>query len=72
MVRNGVEASRGSFGRYDCIVIITDHRAFDYDAMVAEADLIVDTRNAIRTRAPHVFRLGAPRPEAHGESVAIT
>jgi UDP-N-acetyl-D-glucosamine dehydrogenase len=67
-----VEASRGSFGRYDCIVIITDHKAFDYDAMVAEADLIVDTRNAIRRRAPHVFRLGAPRPEAHGEGVAIT
>jgi UDP-N-acetyl-D-glucosamine dehydrogenase len=59
---------RGSFGQYDCIVILTDHRSFDYDAMVAEASLIVDTRNAIRTRAPHVFKLGAPRPE---ESVAL-
>ena len=25
------------------------------------ADLVVDTRNAIKRRAPHVFRLGAPR-----------
>jgi UDP-N-acetyl-D-glucosamine dehydrogenase len=66
-----VEASRGSFGQYDCIVIITDHKTFDYEAMVAEADLIVDTRNAIRQGAPHVFKLGAPRPEAHGESVAV-
>jgi UDP-N-acetyl-D-glucosamine dehydrogenase len=66
-----VEAGRGSFGRYDCIVIATDHKAFDYDAMVAEADLIVDTRNAIRKPAPNVFRLGTPRPEAHGESVAL-
>jgi UDP-N-acetyl-D-glucosamine dehydrogenase len=66
----GVEAGRGTFGRYDCIVIITDHKAFDYEAMVAEADLIVDTRNAIRKPAPHVFRLGAARPETHGERVA--
>jgi len=66
----GVEAGRGTFGRYDCIVIVTDHKTFDYDAMVAEADLIVDTRNAIRKPAPHVFRLGAPRPETHGERVA--
>ena len=53
------------------MVIVTDHKAFDYDAMVGEADLIVDTRNAIKKPHPHVFRLGAPRPEAAGEKVAI-
>jgi hypothetical protein len=31
--------------------------------MVAEADLIVDTRNAIKLSASNVFKLGAPRPE---------
>jgi UDP-N-acetyl-D-glucosamine dehydrogenase len=56
--------SRGSYGDYDCIVIITDHKTCDYTAMVAEADLIVDTRNAIKLAAPNVFKLGAPRPEA--------
>jgi UDP-N-acetyl-D-glucosamine dehydrogenase len=66
-----VEAGRGSFGQYDCLVIVTDHKSFDYDAMVAEADLIVDTRNAIKKPAPHVFKLGAPRPEGQGASVAI-
>ena len=66
-----VEVGRGSFGQYDCIVIVTDHKSFDYDAMVAEADLIVDTRNAIKKPEPHVFKLGAPRPEAQGENVAI-
>jgi UDP-N-acetyl-D-glucosamine dehydrogenase len=55
--------ARGQFGAYDCIVIVTDHTAFDYAAMVAEADLIVDTRNAIKLAAPNVFKLGAPRPE---------
>ncbi len=63
-----VTAARGSFGQYDCIVIITDHKSFDYPAMVAEASLIVDTRNAIKKPAAHVFKLGAPRPE---ESVAL-
>jgi UDP-N-acetyl-D-glucosamine dehydrogenase len=46
----------------DCVAILTDHRAFDYDALVATAPLIVDTRNAIKERHPHVFKLGAPQP----------
>ena len=32
----------------DCIVIVTDHAAFDYKALVAQAALIVDTRNALK------------------------
>jgi UDP-N-acetyl-D-glucosamine dehydrogenase len=32
----------------DCIVIITDHRAFDYASVAAKARLIVDTRNALK------------------------
>ena len=68
---NAVEAKRGSFAAYDCVVIITDHKTFDYDAMVAEADLVVDTRNAIRKPAPNVFKLGAARPDRLGESVGI-
>ncbi len=66
-----VELTRGSMSQYDCIVIVTDHKAFDYEAMAAEADLIVDTRNAIKAPHPNVFRLGAPRPEAAAEKVAI-
>ena len=64
-----VNAGRGSFGQYDCVVVITDHKTFDYEAMVAESDLIVDTRNAIKKPARNVFKLGAPRPE--GETVAL-
>jgi UDP-N-acetyl-D-glucosamine dehydrogenase len=44
----------------DCVVIITDHRTFDYGAIVANASLVVDTRNAIKTPHPHVLKLGAP------------
>ena len=32
----------------DCVVIITDHAAFDYQALVRDAALIVDTRNALK------------------------
>ena len=45
----------------DCVAILTDHRAFDYDMVLRSARLIVDTRNAIAGRHPHVFKLGAPR-----------
>jgi UDP-N-acetyl-D-glucosamine dehydrogenase len=67
-----VDLTRGVIGQYDCIVIVTDHRAFDYDAIVAEADLIVDTRNAIKQPHQHVFKLGAPRPEGQGAKIALT
>jgi UDP-N-acetyl-D-glucosamine dehydrogenase len=32
----------------DCVVIITDHSTFDYGALVERAELIVDTRNALK------------------------
>src|SRR5688572_10736099 len=35
-----VEIKRGLYRQYDCVVIVTDHKNFDYDTMVAEADLI--------------------------------
>jgi UDP-N-acetyl-D-glucosamine dehydrogenase len=54
-----VPADRSSFAAADCVAILTDHRAFDYRAMIDAAPLIVDTRNAIKQRYPHVFRIGA-------------
>jgi UDP-N-acetyl-D-glucosamine dehydrogenase len=44
----------------DCVVVLTDHRMFDYEAIVRHAKLVVDSRNAIKSAAPHVFKLGAP------------
>jgi UDP-N-acetyl-D-glucosamine dehydrogenase len=32
----------------DCVVIVTDHKSFDYPALVQSAKLIVDTRNALK------------------------
>jgi UDP-N-acetyl-D-glucosamine dehydrogenase len=61
-----VPPNRATFGATDCIVILTDHRTFDYQTMIDAAPLIVDTRNAIKQRHPHVFRIGASN--AHCEA----
>jgi UDP-N-acetyl-D-glucosamine dehydrogenase len=58
-----VPITRANLAAVDCVAVLTDHRSFDYDAMVAEARLIVDTRNAIKRILPHVFRLGAKHAE---------
>ena len=42
----------------DCVVILTDHRAFDYADVVGRARLVVDSRNAVKGRHAHVFKLG--------------
>lgn len=42
----------------DCVVIVTDHSAFDYKALVQDAALIMDTRNALKGLvSPKIFRL---------------
>jgi UDP-N-acetyl-D-glucosamine dehydrogenase len=42
----------------DCVVIVTDHSAFDYSAILDRAKLIVDTRNALKNHpSPKVVRL---------------
>src|SRR5579863_7723468 len=42
----------------DCVVIVTDHSAFDYKALVDAANLIVDTRNALKGfKSDNIVRL---------------
>ena len=38
----------GALEAADCVVIVTDHAAFDYKDLVKKAKLIVDTRNALK------------------------
>jgi UDP-N-acetyl-D-glucosamine dehydrogenase len=44
MKRSEVE----NLGEYDCVLIVTDHSDYDYERIVREAQLVVDTRNATR------------------------
>jgi UDP-N-acetyl-D-glucosamine dehydrogenase len=42
-----IEWSEAAIRSYDCVLIATNHRAFDLGMLMSCADLIVDTRNAI-------------------------
>ncbi len=44
-------------GDFDCVVIATDHSAYNYSQIVSQSKLIVDTRNATQgLAAPNVVR----------------
>jgi UDP-N-acetyl-D-glucosamine dehydrogenase len=43
-----VELSPERLATYDCVLIATDHSSYDYDAIVRNSKLVVDTRNATR------------------------
>jgi len=37
-----------NLAQYDCVLIVTDHSDYDYERIVQESQLVVDTRNATR------------------------
>ncbi len=46
-----------NLGQYDCVLIVTDHSTYDYARIVREAQLVVDTRNALKgIDSPKIFR----------------
>jgi UDP-N-acetyl-D-glucosamine dehydrogenase len=46
-----------NLGQYDCVLIVTDHSDYDYQRIVKESQLVVDTRNATKgIRAQNVVR----------------
>ncbi|MGH7490616.1 MAG: UDP binding domain-containing protein, partial [bacterium] len=48
MVLKAVELTPTRLQATDAVMILTDHRAFDYSTVAQHASLIVDTRNAMR------------------------
>jgi UDP-N-acetyl-D-glucosamine dehydrogenase len=41
--------------QYDCVMIVTDHSAYDYQRIVKESQLVIDTRNATKgITAPNI------------------
>jgi len=45
---NMTNTSLENLGRYDAVVIVTDHSSYNYKAIVAESQLVIDTRNATK------------------------
>ena len=43
-----VELTPAALGSYDCVLIATDHTAYDYDMIVSSSKIVIDTRNATR------------------------
>jgi len=67
--RSGVDLTPDELHRADAVVIVTNHRAIDYQMLMDHATVIVDSRNAmsrtIKTRA-RVVSLANPRSAAAG------
>ena len=65
-VRESVALSAAELSRSDAVVIVTDHKSIDYQMLMDNTSLIIDSRNAMRkttqTRA-RVVAISSPRPE---------
>src|SRR5579864_260038 len=50
-------ADLNNLAQYDCVVIVTDHSDYDYQRIVQDSQLVVDTRNATRDiHSPKIVR----------------
>ncbi len=43
-----LELNKNNLGRFDCVVIVTDHSSFDYGFILKHSRLIFDTRNSYK------------------------
>jgi UDP-N-acetyl-D-glucosamine dehydrogenase len=46
--KSSVTLTQETLNQYDCVVIATDHTSYDYELIVKNSALVVDTRNATR------------------------
>jgi UDP-N-acetyl-D-glucosamine dehydrogenase len=71
-VRSGVELTAKELQRADAVVVVTDHRSIDYQMLVDNATLIVDSRNStagcVKTNARVVSLAGAKTQAAPATS----
>ncbi len=54
---NMTSTSLENLQQYDCVLILTDHSDYNYDQIVHESRLVIDTRNATRgISSPNIVR----------------
>ncbi len=51
-----IELTEENLTSFDCVVLATDHDAFDYDMIKQHAQLIVDTRGKYREPCSHIIK----------------
>lgn len=50
LIMESIEYRPGVLKEYDMAIILCDHSGFDYEKIAQEANLVVDTRNAVKSR----------------------
>ncbi|MGD1076494.1 MAG: nucleotide sugar dehydrogenase [Thermodesulfovibrionales bacterium] len=55
--KGSVPLTRENLGRYDCVIVATDHSAYDPDFILENAQLVVDTRNLIKNFKNHSHKV---------------
>jgi UDP-N-acetyl-D-glucosamine dehydrogenase len=61
-VLKSVEATPAEIARHDCVIILTDHSAYDIREIAAAARLVIDTRNSTKDLQEYkerIIKLGA-------------
>ncbi len=53
---DSVPLTKALLKKVDAVIIATDHTAYDYDWLVRNASLVVDTRNAVKGRRKNVVK----------------
>ena len=73
-VLHSIEASSAEIAKHDCVIILTDHSAYDVPKIVEAAKLLIDTRNStkdIQGYKDRIIKLGAgnnvPSGAAHDD-----
>lgn len=51
-----IELTLEAVASFDCVVIVTDHDAFDYDMLLSNASLLIDTRGRYSESSTNVVR----------------
>ena len=54
--KSSVPVNEETLRCYDCVIITTDHSSYDYELILREAPLIVDTRGVYRGKNDKVVR----------------
>ncbi len=50
--------SKDALSSTDCILILTDHSSVDYNFVLENSNIVVDTRNAVKQKSSKLFKLG--------------
>ncbi|MBT4642787.1 MAG: nucleotide sugar dehydrogenase [Deltaproteobacteria bacterium] len=53
---SSVNLTAGNLQTFDCVILATDHEAFDYDLIKEHGRLIVDTRGKYKEPAAHIIK----------------